>query len=295
MKLHFLRYFVVLAEELHFGRAADRLCITQPPLSLALKSLEGELDVQLLLRSSKHVELTPAGSAFLEEARDILDRVARAGSNAKAVAKGVRGRLELGITGSLVYRGVPSIVRNFMHQMSGIEVVLREMSTGEQLDALLHGQLDGGFLNAAVVPPKLESIPLGFDEFILCLPESHPRANSSSVKLKDIADDSFVMFSREVAPANYDNVIATFSAAGVHPRTVHAARQWLTVVALVSEGMGVSLVPSSVSRSGMAGVKFVRLDGVAAPAPALFAWDPINVSQALVGFIASVRVASVAV
>lgn len=117
MKLQVLRYFSVLAEELHFGRAADRLAITQPPLSLAIKALEEELGVQLLVRSSKHVALTPAGSAFLEEARQILERVSRASSVALAVAGGSRGRLELGMAGSLVYRGVPRALRALQRRL----------------------------------------------------------------------------------------------------------------------------------------------------------------------------------
>lgn len=287
MKLHFLRYFTVLAEELHFGRAAQRLAITQPPLSSAIKMLEEELGVQLLVRSSKHVELTPAGAAFLEEARQILDRVARASGVAKAVAKGMRGRLEVGMTGSLVYRDVPTIVQDFAAAGSAIEVVLHEMGTAEQLDALLHGRLHAGFVNAAAVPPQLASLPLEPDEFVLCLPRAHPRAREAEVDLRTLADESFVMFSREVSPANYDNVIAIFSRVGIHPRTVHAARQWLTIVAMVAHGLGISIVPSAIARSRVEGVRFVRFSGRAVRSPALLVWNPANLSPALASFLQS--------
>ncbi len=287
MKLHFLRYFAVLAEELHFGRAAQRLAITQPPLSSAIKALEEELGVQLLLRSSKHVELTPAGAAFLEEARQILQRVERASSVAKAVAKGMRGRLEIGITGSLLYREVPAIVKDFNAAAPGIELLLHEMSTAEQLDALLHGQLHAGFVNASAVPPQLESLPLEDDEFVLCLPEDHPRAHQAEADLRELASESFVMFSREVSPANYDNVIAIFSRIGIHPRTVHAARQWLTIVAMVAHGLGISLVPSSIARSRVDGVRFVRFSGDSVRAPALLVWNPGNLSPVLASFLQS--------
>jgi len=287
MKLHSLRYFTVLAEELHFGRAAQRLAITQPPLSSAIKALEEELGVQLLSRSSKHVELTPAGAAFLDEARQILDRVARASSVAKAVAKGIRGRLEIGITGSLVYREVPAIVQDFSAAAPGIELVLRELATAEQLDALLHGQLHAGFLNASAVPPQLESLALEDDEFVLCLPDGHPRAAQAEVDLRELADERFVMFSREVSPANYDNVIAIFSRAGIHPRTAHAARQWLTIVAMVAHGLGISLVPSSIARSRVAGVRFVRFSGAPVRSPAMLVWNPANLSPALASFLHS--------
>lgn len=274
MKLHFLRYFVALAEELHFGRAARKLAITQPPLSSAIKSLEDELEVQLLIRDSKHVELTPAGLAFLEEARQILERVARASNVAKVIARGMRGRIEVGVTGSLVYREVADIVRRFNADMPEVEVLLREMSSADQLSELLRGQLHAGFVNAAAVPSQLAMLALPADEFVLCLPQGHPKARGETVNLQDFADERFVMFSRDVAPANHDNVIAIFSRAGIHPQTVHAARQWLTIVAMVANGLGVSLVPRSLARSRVHGVRFMRFGGEPVPAPASLVWNP---------------------
>lgn len=152
MKLHQLRYFAVLAEELHFGRAAERLAITQPPLSSGIKALEEELGVRLFERSSKHVALTAAGQAYLAEVRVVLDRVASAAETARAVAAGLQGRLEIGFAGSMVYRDMPRIVRAFGARAPGIDVNLRELSSAEQLDALLHRQLHAGFINAAAVP-----------------------------------------------------------------------------------------------------------------------------------------------
>lgn len=274
MKLHFLRYFVVLAEELHFGRAASKLSMTQPPLSSAIKSLEEELQVQLLIRDSKHVELTQAGSAFLDEARQILEQVARASNVARTVAKGMRGRLEIGVTGSLIYRDVPAIVRQFNTEMPDVEVVLREMSSSEQLSELLRGQIHAGFVNATTAPPQLSSLPMSEDEFVLCLPEDHPKAQGDTVNLKHLADERFVMFSRDVAPANYDNVIAIFFRAGIHPKTIHAARQWLTIVAMVANGLGVSLVPRTLARSRVHGVKFMKIRGQPVLAPAMLVWNP---------------------
>ncbi|MEK8052750.1 LysR family transcriptional regulator [Ideonella sp. DXS22W] len=287
MKLHSLRYFTVLAEELHFGRAASRLAITQPPLSAAIKGLEDELGVQLLRRNSKGVALTPAGAAFVDEARQILDRVARAGQVAKAVARGIRGRLDIGMTGSLVYRGVPGLVQAYGRAMPEVDVVLHEMSTAEQLQAVLHGRLDAGFINTATVPPPLAHQALPDDRFVLALPEGHPRARARALDLAALADERFVMFSREVSPANHDNVIAVFSRAGIHPQTVHAARQWLTIVAMVAQGLGVSLVPSSLAQSRVAGVRFVPLRGAPVAAPALLVWNPGRSSAALEGFIAA--------
>lgn len=286
MKLHFLRYFVVLAEELHFRRAAEKLNITQPPLSNAIKALEAELEVQLFLRDSKRVELTQAGRAFLDEAHHILDRVARASKVAKLVDKGMRGRLEIGMTGSLIYREVPAIVRQFHAEMPDVEVVLKEMSSAEQLNELLRGQIHAGFVNGATTPPQLSSLPLGADEFVACLPANHPKAQGGPVSLKQLAEEQFVMFSREVSPANHDNVIAIFSRAGIHPQTTHAARQWLTIVAMVANGLGVSLVPRAMAKSRVHGVKFIDMEGQQDQAPAILVWNPSYFIPTLGSFIA---------
>jgi len=281
MKLHLLRYFAVLAEELHFGRAAERLAITQPPLSSGIKALEDELGVRLFERTSKRVALTPAGHAYLAEVRVALDRVARAGETARAVAAGQQGRLDIGFAGSMVYRDMPRIVRAFAARAPGIEVNLREMSSSEQIEALLHRQLHAGFVNANAVPPRLACLPLAADHFMCCLPESHPLARKSAVPLAALAQERFVMFARDVAPANYDNVIALFDRAGIHPHTHHAVRQWLTVVSLVALGMGVALAPASLARSGVQGVRFVPVAGPPHPAVGVLAWHEETDAPAL--------------
>lgn len=279
MKLHYLKYFCVLAEELHFHRAADRLAISQPPLSAAIKSLEQELGVQLLRRNSKIVELTSAGFAFLTEAREILERVSRAGDLVRALDEGMRGRLDIGLSGSLLYREVPRIVSRFRDEMPAVDVVLHELSTAEQIEKLMRRKLDAGFLHGSTLPPQLQSRALASDEFVLCLPARHPLATRKAVNLRDLEQERFVMFSRDAAPSNHDNVVAVFSAAGIHPRTVHMARTWMTIIALVSQFAGVAVVPKSIARAGMHGVRFVRLRGTSAAAPAMLAWNPDSVSK----------------
>lgn len=285
MKLHLLRYFAVLAEELHFGRAAERLAITQPPLSSGIKALEEALGVRLFERSSKHVELTPAGRAYLTEVRVVLDRVAQAGETARAVAAGLQGRLDVGFTGSMVYRDMPRIVQAFGHKAPGIEVHLRELSSSELTEALLHRQLHAGFINANTVPARLRSRPLAVDHFMCCLPHDHPMADAEAIDLQDMETETFIMFSREVAPANHDNVIALFQRAGIHPRTRHATRQWLTVVTLVASGLGVALVPASIARAGIVGARFVPVRDLVHPTVGVLAWHEEQPSPVLLAFI----------
>src|SRR6516225_9002060 len=160
MKLQFLRYFCVLAEELHFRRAANRLAISQPPLSMAIRSLEEEFGAQLLVRNSKMVQLTPAGAAFLVEAKEILERVASVGSVVRAIDGGAHGRLDIGLAGSMLYREIPAILERFKREVPAVEVVLYEQYTTEQIEKLMRRQIHAAFIQASVLPAPLASIPL---------------------------------------------------------------------------------------------------------------------------------------
>ena len=180
----------------------------------------------------------------------------------------------------------------FGAQRPDIDITLHEMSTTEQQAAILRGQLQGGFVNIITPAPGLELHPLAPDTLVCCLPESHPQAQQSSLDLRSLANERFVMFVREVSPANYDNVIACLHNAGIHPRTSHAVRQWLAVIALVAIGQGVALVPSCMQRAGMAGVRFVPLqssNGMTAHTAGAFLWHPQAMSAPLQAFIEVVR------
>lgn len=289
MKTHLLRYFVALAEERHFGRAAQRLSITQPPLSMALKALEQDLGVVLMERDAKRVTLTPAGEVFLAEARKVLSQIQRAAEVVRGVAQGLEGRLNIGITGSMIYRKVPEYCHHFQQDRRQVQLCLHETSTRDQLSAITCGQLDAGFLNISHAPATLETLAIGDEPLVCCMPAKHALAQGASIDLHLLRDETFVMFAREVAPANYDNVIACLQQAGIHPNTTHAARQWLTVVALVSTGQGVALVPRCLEQAGMRGVKFLRLQGVSASTPAYLAWRKDNASPLLKAFVSSVQ------
>ena len=202
-----------------------------------------------------------------------------------AMGAAPQGRLYVGISGSLLYREVATIMSRFQTELPMVDLVLQEFSTSEQLDKLLRGQLDAGFLQGSKVPPPLKSMPLENDVFVVCLHERHPLAGRDAVDLRELSEERFVMFSREAAPSNHDNVIAIFSNAGVHPRTVHMARTWLTIISLVAQVNGVALVPRSLQKARMAGVRFVPLKMTSAPAPAMLAWNPDTASGELAKFL----------
>ncbi|WP_151635975.1 LysR substrate-binding domain-containing protein [Noviherbaspirillum aerium] len=285
MELRHLRYFVALAEELHFGRAALRLAITQPPLSFAIQSLEKELGIRLFERDNKHVALTPAGTAYYIEAQAILERIKLANDTARSVASGNLGRLDIGFTGSMVYRHVPRIVSGFIDQHPGIEVTLREQSSMEQIEGLQHLQLHAGFINTPHVPEGLSGLALPEDPFVCCVPDTHVLATRTHIELKELAESPFIMFAREVSPANYDNVISICRHAGFEPQTRFAARQWLTIAALVANGLGVSIVPQSLTRSAIAGARFVPIANAHAVSSAYLVWNPESKTPALQYFL----------
>jgi DNA-binding transcriptional LysR family regulator len=253
---------------------------------MALKTLEQDLGATLMERDAKNVRLTPAGEAFLTEARKVLAQLQHAADVVRGVAEGMQGRLDVGITGSMVYRQVPDFCRAFRAERPLVEVCLHEMSTREQLQAIASGQIDCGFLNIGTPPDGLQTLSIGEEPFVCCLPAAHPLARQPDIDLRELARDTFVMFAREVAPANYDNVIACLQHAGIHPHT----RQWLTVMALVSAEQGVALVPGCMQRVGMNGVVFVPLRGTQqAMTPAVMAWRADQPAAVLDAFIERVK------
>lgn len=289
MKIQFLRYFCVLAEELHFGRAADRLAISQPPLSIAIRALEDELGARLFVRNSKMVQLTPAGTAFRIEAQEVLERVDRMGSVVRAADAGLHGRLDIGMTSSLLYRDMPAVLAAFQREVPAVDVALHELSTSEQMDKLMRRQLHAAFVQTAAVPPSLQGLSLRTDHFMVCVPHDHAFAHKKSIELKALAADRFIVFSRDSAPASYDHVIGVFSRFGIHPEFAHAARTWMTTVAMVAKGYGVALVPQSLSGAGIVGARFLALKGMPSPVPASLMWSATNMPEALVSFIDSAR------
>jgi DNA-binding transcriptional LysR family regulator len=281
MKFEFLKYFTVLAEELHFGRAAGKLAITQPPLSAAIKSLEAEVGAQLFQRDRTSVRLTPAGAAFLLEARRILEGYSRAKGIAAQIERGVVGRLDVGFGVTLTYRGVLEIVDRFRAESPGVEVVLHDVPAAEQFDRLLHGELHAGFIVAPLAPPGLASIPLKDDHLVLCVPESHPRAGAPVIDLREVAKEPFLMFTRETGAAHYDGVLAVLIRAGIYPRFVYHTRGWLPMMIMISHGRGLGLVPSTLGQMKLPGVRLIPLLGPSTPVPPMLAWRPGDPHAAL--------------
>ena len=259
MELRHLRYFVAVAEELHFGRAAERLHIAQPPLSRQIRDLERELGTPLFERGPGGAELTPAGRAFLPEARLTLAQAERAQRTAQRAARGETGRLRVGFVDAATNSGIlPDVLGFFRMHLPSIGLSLFEMDQAQQADALRDGRIDLGILQS---PPadadrwlRVESVHT--EPLVAALPRGHKLSSRARLSLADLADEPFILFPRHVAPALYDDIMARCRAARFTPRVMQEAAGWHTVVSLVSAGVGVAFVPRSLAQSRHSGVVY---------------------------------------
>jgi DNA-binding transcriptional LysR family regulator len=257
-----LRYFQALTEERHFGRAAKKLGLSQPPLSYAIKQLESELDVQLFARTTRAVELTPAGLALQDEAFALLRRVEEAKLRVQAAAHGEVGVLRIGFGGSMLYRGLPKILKAISERLPRMEVKLSEMGSVGQIEALERDEIDIGFILGPGTPHGFDGFSYHVEPFAACVPSDHPRARRKRVKLSDLSGEDFILFARRGSPAYYELITGACLAAGFVPRVRHEVAYWLSVVSLVASRDGIALVPSTMSSAGIQGAVFVPLDGL---------------------------------
>jgi DNA-binding transcriptional LysR family regulator len=259
LELRHFRYFVAVAEELHFGRAAQRLHISQPPLSQQIQAMEDILSVKLFRRSRRKVELTEAGAILLCEARKALTQADHAVSVVRGAARGEVGSLVIGFTGSSPFNDVmPRLIGRFRHAWPDVQLSLREMSTAAQMAALTEGGLDLGFARPGTGLPFAEvELRLVQREPLLAVFDSrHPLAARSRVAMADLADQPFIMHPRHIGVGLYDRVMDVASAAGFRPRVVIEAHQMSTVVSLAAIGVGVSVVPEGMRRVSIDGLEF---------------------------------------
>jgi DNA-binding transcriptional LysR family regulator len=269
MDLRHLKSFAVLAEELHFGRAAARLGISQPPLSQQILALEQELGVTLLERSSRRVGLTEAGRLFLVEARAILAHVEHAVTIARRAGRGEIGDLRIGFTASApLMESVPRTIRAFRDARPEVHLTLQELPTRRQVDALAEARIDIGFLRVPggvpALPRGIVAVELDRDELVAYLRSDHPLAQGdpeARIDLAALASDPFVLFQRDVGAGTYEQGLALCRAAGFVPRLGQEAREAATILGLVSAGLGVALLPESLRRIQVAGITFRRLTG----------------------------------
>ncbi|MGJ7511723.1 LysR family transcriptional regulator [Variovorax sp. GT1P44] len=291
MELRHLRYFVVLAEELHFGRAARRLSISQPPLSVAIRQLEESVGARLFERNSKEVRLTPAGEALQSSAQRLLRQAEEAALEARDVSQGSAGRLRIGFVGAMLYRGLPQALRKFRAKHPAVRITLAELNSGEQITELLQDRLDFGFVHTSRMPAELQHALLVSEPFVACLPAGHRLTRRRSVAMASLRDEPFVLFSRNASPDYHERILAICAEAGFRPEVRHEVRHWLSVVSLVSQGMGVALVPSALRHAALRGAVFRPLDEKVARSDAYCVWRDGPENAVVQGFLQVVRAA----
>lgn len=260
MELRHLRYFRAVAEELHFGRAAARLHIAQPPLSQQIRQLESELGLTLLQRSTRKVELTPAGEAYLERVIAILDAVDNAGTHAQRVAEGRQGRLAIGCVGSATYSLLPRLVRALRGELPDVDVSVRgEMLAPAQMAALLAGDIDLALLRPPIAAPEVSVTHVRRDRLLVALADSHPLAGQPSVALADLRGEDFVSHAGRGRSVMHTQLATLSAAAGFIPQIRHEVEETSTLVTLVAAGLGVAMVPEPTAALGVAGVRYLPI------------------------------------
>ncbi|MER8039239.1 LysR family transcriptional regulator [Streptomyces hydrogenans] len=285
-----LHAFVVLAEELHFGRAAARLGIAQPPLSQQIRRLEDKVGHALFRRDPGRVGLTPAGRELLPAARHALAALAEGLTAAREVGSGRAGRLRIGFAASLALTVLPSLLRTFRERLPAVELDIQEMTTTPQLAALRERTIDIGLLRE---PPaqdaELEFRTVLTEPFVAVLPSTHPLATQRTVSVTQLADQPFVLLPRAVGPFLYDRITGLCADAGFTPHVTQHAVEWQTVCALVETGLGVSLAPESIRRIRLQGVAYRRVTPATARTRVAVAWRVNDPNPLIPGILAALR------
>ncbi|MDP9997354.1 DNA-binding transcriptional LysR family regulator [Pseudarthrobacter sulfonivorans] len=287
MELRQLRYFLVVADELHFARAAERLHMTQPPLTVAIRRLERELGVQLFDRTTRSVALTAAGQAFRERVQAAVADLDDAAGDVADVAAGKSGKIRVGFVSSASYTAVPEAIRAFRQQSPRIDLVLNPLTSGEQIEQLLEGNLDLGLIRDPGDVPGLNLELLSTEDLVVVLPESHPLAAATEIRPLDLEGEPMILFPYRLMPGFVARVLRLFDSLPTPPNVVQQAIHQETVLGLVAAGLGISVLPESVQRFQMPGVTTRRFAG--RPQTELHVARPHGESPAVEEFVLCLR------
>lgn len=281
MELRGLRYFLAVAQELHFGRAAARLHISQPPLTEHIKRLEAELGVLLFDRTKRSVRITPAGEALVPQARRLLGDFEDLYQVVRRADEGLNGILRTGFMSSATFGGLDQLPEQLTRHLPGVSITWHGLPTSEQVEALRASQLDLGIVHLPADTRGLQVRTIARNELVVAMHTGHPLARRRKIGLAELRDDSFVLSPRPSAPGLHDLIIATCQRSGYSPLIRHRARDLLSIVSLISIGAGVSLVPAWLAGSKFPNTVYVRLKEDAPQVELGIAWDPENPSPVL--------------
>ncbi len=280
-ELRHLIYFIAVAEELHFRKAAERLHISQPGLSRQIKQLEEVLDMELFKRDKREVSLTIAGKYLYEEVITTLNDLDRAVNHAQLLAKGISGQLNLGFLGSAMQIVIPNLLKELMGKYPNMQTSLKELSNPEQVEGLLHDRLDLGFVRLEQVPDPLHIKPVLKDSFSLVLPQRHWLNEENFKDVGQVESESFILFAAAYSSTYYHKIISICEDQGFRPKVSHQSVHAPTIYKLVEMGLGVAIVPTSLQLGYDMGVKFLELKNIRQEAILSAVWKDGNRNPAL--------------
>ena len=260
MELRHLKYFSVLAEELHFGRAAGRLFIAQPPLSRQIKLLEEELGVPLFERNNKKVVLTEFGKYLQSEAARLLGDAEKIKNILHQMKQGKKGKIVLGYVGAVMHSYLPKLLLKVNSDLKDVTTVLKEMDNLNQVEAIQKGTLDIGFVRTPLKAEGLICRQIYSDSFSLIISETHPLAERKNIDLNDLKNEPYIGFPKDCAPAMHDSIMSIFTQCGFYPETIHESTQINSILRLVESKLGYSIVPTSVKEGYALGIRYYELD-----------------------------------
>ena len=263
VELRHLRYFVAVAEDLHFGHAAGRLNTSQPSLSQQIQNLERELRVELLARTKRHVELTPAGERFLQEARRILIAAERAAGVARETARGESRKLFIGISPDTDWLFLGKALRLFAEHIPTVDIAFQNLTSEAQVDALHEGRIDVGFVSLPLEAEGLVTETTGRQRLLVALPQKHPRARERRIRLEDLSKEAYMLWPRHLSPGCYDQLLGVFRRAGFGPpiKTEGGLPSTRTVLGMIAAGLTIALVDPALRQMAAPGVVFLPLAG----------------------------------
>jgi len=289
MELRHLRYFVAVAEELHFGRAAQRLLMAQQPLSRQIRDLEAEIGVDLFHRTKRTIRLTEAGQVFLTEARKTLQQAEQAIILAQQTGRGEIGKFAVGFTGPALNTVLPKVVRRFKEKHPQIELTLERLQTNEQVEALRSQQIQAGLLHPPIADDSLSLNVIHREGLVAVLPDSHRLARSKHISISKLAHEPFIFYPRHIGPVLYDRILSLCQQAGFSPKIVQEVAPQQTILGLVAAEVGISLLHASAASVAPVGVV---LRPIVEPTPELelaVAWNSETTNPVLPAFLAIVR------
>lgn len=257
-----LRYFITVAEELHFRKAAKKLYITQPALSRQIQQLEEYIGAPLLFRDKRNVELTKSGEYLLDEAHFLLKHLDFVQQNINHIDSGKAGELRIGFVGSAMQSVIPDLLKQINKKYPSIHAVLTELPNQEQINRVRNDHLDLGFIRSMRLPADLNKIDVYEENFCLVLPKDHPISMANFNGVEDLRDESFILFSSQYSHGYYEKILSIFEDKGFSPKVAHESVHANTIFRLVENKLGIGIVPSSLKKGFDLDIKFIELTNI---------------------------------